>query len=525
MTVRARIVLGFGVLLWGGSAGVALAGPSRAECFTRWRVTSRALPASSGIATVDCADGDPSCDADGQQDGGCTFDLSVCILQADPRVAGCVPPAALGRFVHLSRGLEPPPLLSQPGCGRTRSVRLTLRETKRGLRRASRRARFGMAAVAGGKQDVDRIALRCLPAQASCGPTTELTCPSNSGTPDAPNTVVLRPAGGGDVDLGWTGSAHSRAAGESGSLLGCLTNCDASTDPLCDLTIASTSENGAFLGPPRPLVVADVPICLFDELDAPEATGTADLSSGDLDLSLGIRTSVFLNTLDEPCPICESGSCRSGARAGSPCGIEAMAAVGDPPRSVGFSRACPPSSDALVARVVTNVNLTTGTTTLAAAPGAEAATPCTAQPEEPAGITPQADACGAEASCDADCSGDACVETRGDPVTGLPVCIDIHGGISQRCCSSDTTRACFPTRLGPLERTGKPDPPVPAWPDPNYPKASAPVAVATLCHPATGSNVIDTIVGLPGPAAVVQPLSACWLTPTATPPGDGLPPY
>lgn len=38
-----------------------------------------------------CFDGDPGCDIDGQVDGVCTFDLDVCLHNADPALTGCTP--------------------------------------------------------------------------------------------------------------------------------------------------------------------------------------------------------------------------------------------------------------------------------------------------------------------------------------------------------------------------------------------------------------------------------------------------
>jgi outer membrane protein assembly factor BamB len=43
-----------------------------------------------------CFDGDPGCDLDGQVDGACTFDLDVCLHNADPALAGCTPATVTG---------------------------------------------------------------------------------------------------------------------------------------------------------------------------------------------------------------------------------------------------------------------------------------------------------------------------------------------------------------------------------------------------------------------------------------------
>lgn len=43
-----------------------------------------------------CFDGDPGCDIDGQVDGVCTFDLDVCLHNADPSLTGCTPATVTG---------------------------------------------------------------------------------------------------------------------------------------------------------------------------------------------------------------------------------------------------------------------------------------------------------------------------------------------------------------------------------------------------------------------------------------------
>src|SRR3989442_2193239 len=48
---------------------------------------------SSGMPRVDCMDGDPACDTDGDcHNGSCTFKIHLCINQTD--VTGCTPPTS-----------------------------------------------------------------------------------------------------------------------------------------------------------------------------------------------------------------------------------------------------------------------------------------------------------------------------------------------------------------------------------------------------------------------------------------------
>ncbi len=43
------------------------------------------------VTPLACADGDPACDRDGNIDGQCTFGVSVCLANLDPRYAHCTP--------------------------------------------------------------------------------------------------------------------------------------------------------------------------------------------------------------------------------------------------------------------------------------------------------------------------------------------------------------------------------------------------------------------------------------------------
>src|SRR5262249_28760750 len=61
-----------------GHAYVKGGGPAKTDCFTAWQVTSPTVTANRGPTGVDCQDGDPTCDADGQGNGVCSFGVSLC---------------------------------------------------------------------------------------------------------------------------------------------------------------------------------------------------------------------------------------------------------------------------------------------------------------------------------------------------------------------------------------------------------------------------------------------------------------
>jgi hypothetical protein len=178
---------------------------------------------------------------------------------------------------------------------------------------------------------------------------------------------------------------------------------------------------------------------------------------------------------------------------------------------------CPPPTDGFAGILTLNIPITTGTSTLQPQPGGSPETPCVKQPGEPPGFTPAPDACGAGGQCVSTCGGSACATMGTDPVTGLPVCIDAKGGISQYCCSNAPATPCQPTRagnpVGVVTRTGKTAVASPPWPDPTYPKLTrGAVTVATFCVPASGTNSVDGLSGLPGPGALVLPSDICVFT-------------
>jgi hypothetical protein len=52
---------------------------------------------------------------------------------------------------------------------------------------------------------------------------------------------------------------------------------------------------------------------------------------------------------------------------------------------------------------------------------------------------------------------------------------------------------------------------MPPFPDPTYPKTGNLTLVATYCEGTAGSSVVDVVTGLPGPGALVLPMSATWI--------------
>jgi hypothetical protein len=102
----------------------------------------------------------------------------------------------------------------------------------------------------------------------------------------------------------------------------------------------------------------------------------------------------------------------------------------------------------------------------------------------------QDDACGA-GTCTAACTGNACIAKTADGQ-----CIDPKGGISQVCCSNNTSVPCFPTRNGgTIERSGK-----------RATDGQSGALAATFCIAPTQSTTVNITSGLPGPGAMILPV-------------------
>jgi hypothetical protein len=479
---------------------------------------------------AECTDGDPSCDKDGTANDSCRFSVSVCVNQEDAGPT-CIPPAPPGSLLKVvPKGLlagAPLPALDSSGCGPAVDVDVPVKVRKGGRVKRPGKKQVSLLAVSPmkPKRDRDKVTLLCRPSPGG-GTTAGSRCPANSSGPKEPNELLLTVAAEGtDLDNGWKGPSQNFPIPAGTQLQLCLEKCNASTDPTCDTRVPTGpgTFNKTTFGPPLPLFAAGIPACVVNEYAAEQANevGTADLSTGAITGRLHLLSHVFITEEEKVCPKCVSNRCDSGPNAGGSCTVDGTVTVSESSaanKNFTLSKDCPPSQNTPAGVLVINLPLTTATSTLEPLPGGSPQIPCVAQPGEPRGIAPQADLCGA-GTCTASCTGQACANPNGrDPVTGAQVCIDAKGGISQVCCSTDPTRACYPTKTGaPIQRVGKAEQPTPAWPDPTYPKTSNVVTVATFCEPATGTGSLDGLTGLPGPGAIILPAAAQWMRPAATP--------
>jgi hypothetical protein len=497
------------VLTAASPAGAVLVpggGSPRTDCYAEFDVSG--VPAPGAGSTVQCTDGDPACDGDGVCDDTCHFQVALCANQSN--LAPACTPTPLGSIGARGRakrlGLASP--AGDSACGAFLDVAVPVRAKRSKKRPGVLTLRAAAASAAPRRSDRDHVRLTCLPCGTAAAVAT--ACPANPAGADAPNQLALTVAASGtDLDNGWTGISHNFGLVGSPTVRLCLSGCDTDRKPTCAAhgETGAGSLNGATFGPPLPLLAAGIPVCAVNRYQGTPIDGTTNLATGDIDATMNLLTDVYLTTEDAICPRCTGiavgarGVCDGGAAAGRACIVEGLVDDASGGKPYGLSSTCVPAG-AAVGTLELGIPLTTATAAL------QGPKPCGGS----GGVAVQDDRC-AGGGCSSSCTGSACVARTADGE-----CIDAKGGISQLCCDADTTRPCFPTAAGSggrLERVGASGSPVPSWPAPAYPKTAPATLVGTFCEPATGSTTLNITTGLPGPAALVMPVTACWGTPEA----------
>ncbi|MCW5890377.1 MAG: hypothetical protein KIT14_07470 [bacterium] len=320
------------------------------------------------------------------------------------------------------------------------------------------------------------------------GRATAQTCNLNPSGPD--QLILTVPGGSGtDFDLGWTGDYHDIEVPRGAQFNLCLNDCDDEVSPECTVQgyAGGQSAVGRSFAPPIPIVIGDFAGCVVTTFQEPFASGTANFATGAIDVVANIRGSVYSTLKTAVCPQCSGsvvgagGTCVGGARNGQACVthdvVAVEKAVGDTEYQV--SRDCLPTGSPI--DVAFPVAVSTGTVTLAST--------CPGQTK--------ANDCGA-GTCTASCTGGA------------------GAGISQRCCSNNTTRRCFPV---PLSRSGADEAPSPGTSWPKFEEATLAAAFCAPGAPGGAGLVVNLAAGLPGPATFILPVEADWLldpSPVAT---------
>jgi len=501
ISVLAGAALTTGLVAVGQAGNVVGKKPKSAPCATVWSVGAEGdLPAGNKPFKIDCPDGDPRCDFDGEENDSCTIPIDVCVLRATD---GCTPPASVdeisckGKGCRAISGLVLPTVpATEETCGTPGTAVATVKVKRNGKKKPGKPVKATLKSKGAAGKGVNKLIARCLPAGV------EGLCPVRSEGPGFPRQVHLETPAGAltDLDTGWTGNSMNFPVITGSTLDLCLSNCDATTDPECDANgpVGEGTVNGPTFGPPLPLLASGVPTCIVNEYRQ-DVVGTWNLQTGTTDnVQVNLLSNVHLTAATEVCPRCSgsglgaTGKCSSSARnPGAACVVEGTIrvenAAGD--KNYSLSGACLPSTPA-IGKLNIDLPLTTGERTLAGP------TPC----NEGVGSPVQDDSCAG--TCEPGiCSGNACFQN----VNGQ--CVDIKGGISQNCCSDNTATPCQPTAGGgTIVRNGIPSVPSPAWPDTTYPKTQEGVVVgATFCIAATDSALVNGVTGLPGPGAILIP--------------------
>jgi hypothetical protein len=135
--------------------------PNPADCYGAFAGITR-----TDAADATCVDGDSACDRDGARDGGCAFDVAVCVLQADMVGCGVEPGVtAVGRLVAVpaSAFLALPSVPTRtPACGAPNRLRVPLK--KQGRKPGKLVLKLTTETDGTPKKDRDKLVLRCLPA-------------------------------------------------------------------------------------------------------------------------------------------------------------------------------------------------------------------------------------------------------------------------------------------------------------------------------------------------------------------------
>jgi hypothetical protein len=319
--------------------------------------------------------------------------------------------------------------------------------------------------------------------------------PSCNLNPTGPDRLIATVAqSGSDFDVGWKGTYHDFQVPQGARFDVCLDNCDLATDPLCDVRgyAFGQSAAGRTFAPPIPTDIGNNPVCIVTTFVEPFATGTANVQTGEIDVTANISANVHLTQDPLICPKCSgasvgaTGTCVGGATPGAACttqGVVNVQNASDNPYTV--SRDCLPAAGlfASVAFPVVVRTSAVSSTTGGVCPGQ---------------------------------TGD------GDDCTNVCASGNCQGagngsGVSQNCCDGGLMmKRCFPV---PVVRTGSvTSPPAPAFPDPAYPKVESGTLASAFCAPGAPGLIgagVNSDVGLPGPAAFVLPVNVEWqLDPT-----------
>lgn len=469
-------------------------------CNAVWNVSDDAtVTPGTKFTTVTCVDG-AACDEDGATNGSCSVRVEPCTLSTE--IAGCTPDASLTKLKFPKANSKKFPSMTAPAttasCGAVGTAVLNLK--KKGAKPSAKgKGTIKMITKAASGNGKNMIKVQCLPCTnpAGCEPGNPGggdcfdICPDREG-PGLPQELnMLVPPTGSDLDNGFSGESHNFPVVNGSSLNFCLSECDGTTDTECRTCglVGAGTKNGPTFGAPLPLLSNNVPVCVVNEFRRDRIDGTYDVATGAATANVNLNSRVFvLQPANQVCPRCNgdgtigsTGTCQGGRNQGQPCTVNGLTTVVGSAGDLNYqlSSDCPPSGQPAGVLVI-DMPLTTGEARK------DGSKPCPGQTSD--------DACGAGV-CNVDCAATPAAK----------------GGINQTCCSNNPILPCFPTApdaSGSIVRTGNPVPVLPAFPDTTSPKTATGASLAAVfCEARTTDATVDILTGLPGPGAIILPVT------------------
>lgn len=174
-TLGARVSAVVALALVSGAEAITIPGGGKVASDCYLVLEASAVGAFTDATTLDCVDGDPGCDRDGEcGNDACTHVVRVCVGAAG--LAGCTPPPGLKSVKIRKDALPRPTSLVGSQCGAFSEQIVRVKEGRRGKRpgmlRFAARTRATRARPA---IDRDRYVLLCQPRFGECPATTTST--------------------------------------------------------------------------------------------------------------------------------------------------------------------------------------------------------------------------------------------------------------------------------------------------------------------------------------------------------------
>lgn len=305
------------------------------------------------------------------------------------------------------------------------------------------------------------------------------------------------------LDLGWTGVTHGMPlphAAAASIPLACVPG-----NPSCD--VAGAGLDGTPASPPIPLSAGGVPTCVLTTYAA-APTGTVDCATGCSATHVKLVASAYLVVdTDHPCPPCvgdavandgvKAGFCSGGTTPGAPCDVGGVTGRfdGAGPDYGKTSADCRPTGSSVSESELDLDPLGTGAATLTASVDCASAGFPPGSCHCPGQVQPNAclpdGVCGDSGFCehgplDGTCDRLPFAQCRID--TGTADCDDIFPGAGT-CVASP--RPCFGQTITRSGSCG----------------TQKATLAAVFCVGNTRSAAINTVYGLPGPAAISVPIA------------------